>query len=104
MLAMKRHTLFSVSILMITFLSIVSGMVSGTEASSTSMSTCESVSRADTSAAAAAMRSTLCGLIEKGRLDDLEWPDFQNYREQVEQFYSVDNYALGWVSGNRPTS
>ena len=101
---MKRHTLFSVLILMITFLSIVSGIVSGTEASSTSMSTCESVSRADTSAAAAAMRSALCRLIEKGRLDDLEWPDFQNYREQVEQFYSVDNYALGWVSGNRPTS
>ena len=100
---MKQHTVISACILMITFLPVVRGVASSTQLGGMTRPACESIFSPDTSAKEA-VRLNLCRLIEKARLDDLEWPDFQNYREQVQQFYSVDNYALAWVSGNRPTT
>ena len=44
----------------------------------------------------------LCRLIEAGELQDLRWPDFTNYREQVRQFYGAA-FSLVWTSNSTPT-
>jgi L,D-transpeptidase YcbB len=44
----------------------------------------------------------LCLLAEAGELNDLRWPDFTNYRDQVRQFYG-QAFAFAWSSNNEPT-
>jgi murein L,D-transpeptidase YcbB/YkuD len=48
-------------------------------------------------------QSTLCPWIEAGRLDDLRWPDFSDYRIEVRDFYLPFDYALAWTRENQPT-
>jgi murein L,D-transpeptidase YcbB/YkuD len=38
-----------------------------------------------------------------GRLDDLRWPDFSDYRVHVENFYRASDYALAWVQDGQPS-
>jgi murein L,D-transpeptidase YcbB/YkuD len=45
----------------------------------------------------------LCGLVESGRLADLRWPDFADYRPQVTSFYQPENYELAWTKDSQPT-
>ena len=40
---------------------------------------------------------------EAGRLADLRWPDFSDYRLHVRNFYEPAGYALAWVRGGQPT-
>ena len=46
----------------------------------------------------------LSGIVASGRLEDLRWPDFSNYRSQLAGFYHRSGYTLAWVRGGRPTS
>lgn len=92
-----------VSILVITLLLSAYGFASGLQAS-LQESTCDQVFPERLAAPAHPLGWTLCRLIENARLDDLEWSDFQNYREQVNQLYSPQRYALAWISGDQPTS
>lgn len=57
-------------------------------------------------AAAAAQRdatSVLREISSWGRLADLRWPDFSDYRGQVRTFYEPVSYALAWVRNGQPT-
>src|SRR5215471_3636425 len=47
--------------------------------------------------------ASLRGWIESGRLPDLRWPDFSDYRVHVNHFYGPIGYALPWVRDGRPT-
>ncbi len=41
--------------------------------------------------------------VQSGRLDDLRWPNFSDYRAHVDNFYRPSGYALTWIKGNAPT-
>ena len=50
------------------------------------------------------LKRNLSGFIDAGRLADLRWRNFSDYRNQVRDFYQPSNYALAWVVGNQPTA
>ena len=47
--------------------------------------------------------SELCRLAAGGRLDDLRWPDFSDYRARVQSFYAPTGYVLAWSERGEPT-
>jgi murein L,D-transpeptidase YcbB/YkuD len=46
----------------------------------------------------------LSGIVASGRLKDLRWPDFSDYRSQLASFYRPSGYTLAWVRDGKPTS
>jgi L,D-transpeptidase YcbB len=42
-------------------------------------------------------------LVASGKLEDLRWPDFSDFANEVKEFYQKGNYAPAWVRGGRPT-
>jgi murein L,D-transpeptidase YcbB/YkuD len=48
-------------------------------------------------------RSALRNIASSGRLSELRWPDFSDYRTHVMNFYAVTDYGLVWVHDNQPT-
>ena len=42
-------------------------------------------------------------IVESGRLEDLQWPNFSDYRASLKEFYEEAGYELGWSQGGRPT-
>ena len=42
-------------------------------------------------------------IVPAGRLTDLRWPDFPDYRDQVKSFYEPSGYSLAWVRDNQAT-
>ena len=48
-------------------------------------------------------QAALHSIVEAGRLSDLRWPDFSDYREDVARFYQAYGDALPWVSGMQAT-
>ena len=76
----------------------------------TAMAVCGSVAAAGAktpqstaSICAAAASPDLCVLVESGRLPDLRWQDFTDYRPQVKDFYLAANYQLAWIANGQPT-
>jgi murein L,D-transpeptidase YcbB/YkuD len=55
------------------------------------------------STCAVAVNPDLCLLIESGRLDELRWQEFGDYRAQLRSFYQPD-YQLAWVANGEPTT
>lgn len=51
----------------------------------------------------AALKRNLSAMIGAGRLADLRWRNFSDYRNQLRDFYQPSDYALAWVTGNQPT-
>jgi murein L,D-transpeptidase YcbB/YkuD len=45
----------------------------------------------------------LCVLVESGRLPELRWQDFTDYRSQARDFYLSANYQLAWIANGQPT-
>jgi len=41
-------------------------------------------------------------IADAGRLEDLRWPDFSDYRQHVRNFYEPGGYALAWIRGGKP--
>jgi murein L,D-transpeptidase YcbB/YkuD len=41
--------------------------------------------------------SALCGFVASGSLPGLQWPDFSDYRTQVQNFYEPTTYAYAWI-------
>jgi murein L,D-transpeptidase YcbB/YkuD len=39
-----------------------------------------------------------------GRLPDLRWPDFPDYRDQVKELYALDHYGPAWVHEGKASS
>ena len=50
------------------------------------------------------MKRNLSVQIDSGKLNDLRWRNFSDYRNQLRDFYQPSEYALAWVSGNQPTA
>jgi murein L,D-transpeptidase YcbB/YkuD len=48
--------------------------------------------------------SALREIVAAGRLTDLRWPDFSDYRTYVNAFYESSGYSPAWVRGNQATS
>ncbi len=44
----------------------------------------------------------LLALIESGKLADLRWPDFSDYRDRVRDFYAAGGNHLAWTSNGSP--
>lgn len=49
------------------------------------------------------IKRNLSMLIDTGRLVDLRWRNFSDYRTQLREFYQPSDYALAWLAGNQPT-
>ncbi len=47
--------------------------------------------------------SRLRALLETADLPDLRWPGFQNYQEEVKEFYRAFNDTLPWIQDSEPT-
>jgi murein L,D-transpeptidase YcbB/YkuD len=47
--------------------------------------------------------ATLRGIAASGRLPELRWPDFSDYRVHVSNFYESSGYAPAWLRNNEPT-
>jgi len=47
--------------------------------------------------------TTLRVVVASGRLEDLRWPDFPDYRAQVESLYQRSGYAAVWIRNGQPT-
>jgi murein L,D-transpeptidase YcbB/YkuD len=47
--------------------------------------------------------ATLRSIVAAGRLPDLRWPDFSDYRALVAKFYESAGYVPVWLSNNEPT-
>ena len=43
-------------------------------------------------------------IVASGRLEDLRWPNFSDYRSQLASFYRPSGYTLAWVRDGKPTS
>ena len=61
------------------------------------------VAQADLSVQADSVQDELRLLASKGVLPELRWPDYSNYRVQVQNFYEPTGYALAWIQNGRPT-
>lgn len=48
--------------------------------------------------------SDLCRLASGGKLEDLRWPDFSDYRTQVQKFYEPIGYAFAWTERGEATA
>src|SRR5207253_4526450 len=42
-------------------------------------------------------------IVTSGRLSDLRWPDFSDYRVHLENFYEPFAYGLAWIRDRSPT-
>ena len=47
--------------------------------------------------------SLLREIISSGRLTDLRWPDFSDYRKHVQSLYEPTSFGLLWIDRGRPT-
>jgi L,D-transpeptidase YcbB len=48
-------------------------------------------------------QASLRAIIQAGNLSDLRWPDFSDYKKNVQKFYESYGYSLPWVRGAEPT-
>lgn len=56
-----------------------------------------------TPAGAAGNPAALREVVELGRLSDLRWPDFSDYRTILEDFYGPTHYAQAWIARGEPS-
>jgi L,D-transpeptidase YcbB len=47
--------------------------------------------------------SALRAIVSTGKLSDLRWPDFSDYRSIVQTFYEPTGYQLAWIRSNQAT-
>ncbi|HVN17847.1 MAG TPA: L,D-transpeptidase family protein [Dongiaceae bacterium] len=47
--------------------------------------------------------SRLREIVESGKLQDLRWPDFSDYKAVVSEFYDSYAYAPAWLQGTEPS-
>ena len=48
--------------------------------------------------------TTLCRLVASASLSSLRWPEFPDYRTQIQDFYEPTGYTLAWSRGGMVTS
>ena len=74
--------------------------VFATDVESRPSSAAQSIATADNSSA---FSTTLREIAADGRLTDLRWPDFSDYRIHLTNFYDSIGYAPAWLNNNDPT-
>lgn len=52
----------------------------------------------------AEISSRLHQIADAGKLSDLHWPDFSDYRLHFQRVYQTSNFAPLWLNGTRPTA
>ena len=57
----------------------------------------------DAAAPAPAQAATVKDIVASGRLADLRWPDFSDYKALVDTFYAPAGYAPAWVQAGKPS-
>ena len=50
------------------------------------------------------LQATIREIVGSGRLGDLRWPDFTDYKNAVSEFYAFREYATAWINGGQPSS
>lgn len=50
------------------------------------------------------VETTIREIVAAGRLDDLRWPDFADYKDALSEFYGFREYAPAWTKGGEPSS
>jgi murein L,D-transpeptidase YcbB/YkuD len=48
-------------------------------------------------------QAQLRALLDKDRLEELQWPNFSDYSAQIKEFYEKAGYTLEWSRGGKPT-
>lgn len=102
---MRKRWLHSASVLAFVLFLLVPGFAFSPQATAKA-SACENFPPAGISTTpAAAVPATLCRLIEIGHLneDELAWPNFEDDRERLADFYRIKDYAPAWTNGQQPT-
>jgi len=61
-----------------------------------------SASPPEASGPSAKTANDLRARVASGRLDDLRWPNFSDYRVHLENFYKQTAYELAWVRNSKP--
>src|SRR3984885_16200661 len=46
----------------------------------------------------------LSAIVASGRLEDLRWPDFSDYRSHLTNFYRPSGYKPAWIRDGKPTT
>src|SRR4051812_42595259 len=41
-------------------------------------------------------------LISSGNLEEMRWPNFSDYRNSIQEFYTPTGFAPAWVQGSQP--
>jgi hypothetical protein len=59
---------------------------------------------AQDAAAPPAQAAALKQIVASGRLADMRWPDFSDYKVLVDGFYAPAGYAPAWVQGGKPSA
>jgi L,D-transpeptidase YcbB len=57
-----------------------------------------------TTAFAATPADELRGIVAAGKLADLRWPEFPDFRADAQSFYEAGGYALAWSRDAKPTA
>ena len=57
-----------------------------------------------TNAGSPQVSSHLREIVVSGRLADLRWPDFTDYKAHVTEFYESSSYATAWLNGRQPSA
>jgi murein L,D-transpeptidase YcbB/YkuD len=50
----------------------------------------------------ASAKEALGSILRAGKLEDLQWPDFSDHRNDVASLYKLSNYTLVWLRNGRP--
>jgi murein L,D-transpeptidase YcbB/YkuD len=85
----------------------VAGLLLGVLAYAACTISCSNVRGGEAAAAATAGSPetvhALREIVTAGRLADLRWPDFPDYRDQVRTFYESSSYNPAWIRDNQAT-
>ena len=52
----------------------------------------------------AAGEQELRTMVQSGRLDDLQWPNFSDHSASVKEFYEESGFKLEWIRSGKPTA
>ena len=50
----------------------------------------------------AGQQSDIRSLVTSGKLEEMRWPNFSDYRDSIQEFYEPTGFAPAWVQGSQP--